>query len=152
MTTMPADTDAIRAALAAMRERVEAATRGEWVAMYGNVLLPDDAGTLAFPVHGDEAEIDPENAAFIAHARQDVPALLSVAEAAAGLVDTGDGDPWWMVAGICRYECVGCGGQSPMRDDEPNVSDRVAHEPSCPALSIDRALAALAAGDPNPTP
>ncbi len=71
--------------LAAIRERAEAATPGEW--RYDDFGQPDypnvynDSGRVAVPLHGMEACIDNKaDALFIAHARADIVALLAEVE------------------------------------------------------------------------
>ena len=71
-----------------IRARVEAATPGPWVNTVGQVypvaqVYPPGAEFNAvWPVPQTEPDAD-----FIAHARQDVPLLLAVAEAAAAVRD-----------------------------------------------------------------
>lgn len=68
--------------LETIKERADAATPGPWSADGGYAIrgATDDVLVMV-----DKADVlmEREDAAFIAHARQDIPALLRVAEAAA---------------------------------------------------------------------
>lgn len=84
------DARAIRAALDAMRERVEAATPGPWGDQTSLPHLepgvaswhPEGGALICCDPDGDDRDADRR---FIAHARQDLPALLAVAEAVASV-------------------------------------------------------------------
>lgn len=70
MSTEPIDLDAIRA-------RVEAATDGPWVGEIRPdgcawISMPVSGGHHALAMHGWQSDAD-----FVAHARQDIPALLA---------------------------------------------------------------------------
>lgn len=71
--------------LAAIKARAEAATPGPWhhvlAAIVGTTPCPDDDNTTCIcnTDWGNSTNIQP-NAAFIAHAREDVPALLEEVE------------------------------------------------------------------------
>lgn len=87
--------------LGAIRDRVTAATPGPWTALHRHVgLTADDDETAGL---GLEIEGPPEawnrgqfargaDATFIAHARQDVPALLAAIER---VLDLHSGSPGW---------------------------------------------------------
>jgi hypothetical protein len=94
-----------RDALAAIRERAEAATEGPWVwdthrvpTLSGRVVSPDytyDTEVLEANHSGEcgcrsacelELDVKPHDAEFIAHARTDVPALVGALEAVLDLV------------------------------------------------------------------
>lgn len=70
-------------------------------------------------------------------------ALCDVAAAAAELMEyrylTRRAEPWYMSADLC----IGCGAT-------PHWNGIIPHTPDCPAMALDRALAALAAVD-NPS-
>src|SRR5688500_12730332 len=79
-----------RSRLDAIKARTEAASSGPWEVEPGLAGLYDFNGFL---IHGPKggyvaADISPDDgtAAFIAHARADLPALIRVAEAAARLL------------------------------------------------------------------
>ncbi len=65
--------------LKAIRERVEAATKGPWRQEYGYNNGGMATGFFFIPEHsaGKSVEMLADDAAFIAHAREDVPALLA---------------------------------------------------------------------------
>mgnify|MGYP007083490432 CR=1 FL=1 len=69
--------------LSSIRSRLEAATPGPWTAPNTGHLIDSSAGTVLAMVDKADGLMTPADAAFIAHARQDIPALLRVAEAAA---------------------------------------------------------------------
>lgn len=87
----------IRERLAAMRAREQAATRGPWKSRHGTFATPDRGPGIIVDDKADapvwrqiRAATVPKNLAasdanfrFIAHAREDIPLLLAVAEAAA---------------------------------------------------------------------
>lgn len=84
---------------ASVRARVEAATPGPWKKRLPGWLGPDRHkwGCVFFGPSPDEpyttSPLVPADAAFIAHARTDIPALLAVADAAAAAYDPlDDGD------------------------------------------------------------
>ncbi len=67
-----------------IRERVEAATPGPWHSGGDGAICSDHVEpNVCWPIAS--CSTSRTNAAFIAHARQDIPALLAVAEAAARL-------------------------------------------------------------------
>ena len=73
------------AELKAIRERCEAATEGPWWSRKGHGpdrFAPKGYGLVAFSRKRDEpyttSDLLPEDAEFMAHARSDIPALLSV--------------------------------------------------------------------------
>ena len=97
----PQEADLITARLDEIRQREQAATPGPWLADVltdaGNrpvVVLPDpdddDRADLLFAADAPQATED--DAEFVAHAREDVPRLLRVAEAVAGLCRDTDGN------------------------------------------------------------
>lgn len=69
MGDVPLDLDAIQA-------RADAATKGEWRANRANGIHERDGTCIAltFSPYGDQKTLD---AAFIAHSREDVPALVA---------------------------------------------------------------------------
>lgn len=85
--------------LRTIKERVEAATPGPWRKRLPGWIGPDrhKYGCVFFGPSPDEmyttSPLTPTDAAFIAHARTDIPALLRVAEAAAAVRQAADEDP-----------------------------------------------------------
>ena len=71
-----------RDALAAMRERAEAATEGPWEETASGIRASAGVEYLVMSIR---SEADAE---FIAHARTDLPALLDVVEAVLELADS----------------------------------------------------------------
>lgn len=70
--------------LDAIRARTDAASPKPWIAEVGDEawrVRTDDGHSLSWDDHGGEV-FTPENAAFIAHAREDVPALIEALEKA----------------------------------------------------------------------
>ena len=73
--------------LAAIRRRCEQATSGPWFHYWNKYRgVYDTEGSLLFDVNTNVADSD---AIFIAHARQDLPALLDALEAAVKVVEAG---------------------------------------------------------------
>ncbi len=66
--------------LAAIRARVEAATEGPWEACTWDAMERPHVSTANQHNHGHDLPFTPSDAEFIAHAREDVPALLDEVE------------------------------------------------------------------------
>lgn len=68
-----------------IRERAEKATPGPWErgygSRYGDVLAWRDGGVGQYALATTNAHVKEDNAAFIAHARTDIPALLAEVDA-----------------------------------------------------------------------
>jgi hypothetical protein len=99
--------------LAAIRERCEAALEGPWMVDADNpqiVMAPDnppstfDGFLIARIISPDAAQVDAD-ADFIAHARDDVPALLAEVERLRAVVDAVRRDIPRLVA--AQVECCG---------------------------------------------
>jgi hypothetical protein len=74
--------------LSSIRSRVEAATPGpwDWEDPY-RLEQPLEFGMVVTYIDRFESKPSPADRTFIAHARQDIPALLRVAEAAAAVLE-----------------------------------------------------------------
>lgn len=154
--TAPADLDRARARLAAMRERLDAATPGPWTGGHRCVLFnayDGEGRAYGFSVSGEYLpvagflpvdgapgeDVTSRTAAFIAAARTDMELALACAEALASLAACADGPPWWQEANESWVGCHWCGARV-------ETIAEIGHPPACPVPAADAALAALGEG------
>lgn len=132
-----------QAAIDAARKRADAATAGpwhgcSWDAMHrphAYVNLPGSGTHATY----DDLPVTGEDAAFIAAARNDVPALADAADALCALVATGDG--WWL---CCHpgddwpWQCAIC------EEVTDGLWRDLPHAPDCAAMAAEAAVRGLA--------
>lgn len=161
-----------RAVIEALREAERAATPGPWVEMdYADpTVVPlaagivpgafgdadaEDSGDVFYSATFAGAPRAERNMAAIVALRNAAPALLALAEAARRMASIQPGDEddeqgaWWIMGGVevgeARTWCFSCGSEGP---EEAAHYAELVHDPRCPAMAIDRALADLAVHAP----
>lgn len=103
-------------------------------------------------VISSEGDHDPADVAAIVALRNAAGPLLALAEAARRVASIRPGDDddeegaWWIMGGVevgeARTWCLSCGEEGP---EEAAHYAQLVHDPDCPAVELDRALANLAA-------